>query len=270
MSIFSDNNLDINNMQVQAEIKAISKAVGKSLAGDGHKVPHSVVLHAISAALAQRNWHQLKAAIDSAAGVSAPVSQAVTATEQSVVEAERVLSRLEDLPGDCVEARFYTDDRVFEVKFDARTFLATATPEKLIAIYMVGFSGDYCTDDVADYHATHWAHTEEGARIQEAFAYLCLRNQAYNADSIGFECRIDGESFLKWLDACRPDVAATLLCQEYGVKISQSQDEGDLGKWTWYYAKGGMGCEVSFDTELEAKQDAYRVCQLMEQELENY
>lgn len=270
MSIFSDNSLDVNDMQVQAEIKAISKAVGKSLAGDGHKVPHSVVLHAISAALAQRNWHQLKAVTDKAAGAgqglaSASVERA-SAQVLASVDAAQELPRLEDLPGEYVEATFYTDDRVFEVKFDARTFMATATDEQLNAIYTVGFGGDYCTDDVADHLATYWGHTPEGAQVRDAFAYLGLRNEARNVESVGFECRLDGHDFMTWLGACRPSLTARMLCNEYGVSISQSQDEGDFGKWTWWHE--GEGCEVSFDTEQEAQLDAYRACALLEQELE--
>lgn len=263
MSIFSEN----TDMQVQAEVKAISKVVGKSIKQSGYEVPHSVLLHAISAALQQRNWHQLKAAINGTSAASSALALTQSGERAETENTSEALPRIEDLVGPVVGAKFYTDDRVFEVSFDARTYMATATDEQLSAIYSVGFHGDYCTDAVAENLASKWGHTFEGTSVLEAFGYLDARNQVRGVDALGFECRIDGESFLNWLDACRPQLAARILCDDLGVSIEQSQDKEDLGMWTWTYE--GEGCEVSLASKEEAELDAYRVCSLLKEGIAN-
>jgi hypothetical protein len=52
-----------NMHNTEAELKAIAKAAGSSLKRAGHQVPHSVLLHALSAALNKRDWHKLKASL---------------------------------------------------------------------------------------------------------------------------------------------------------------------------------------------------------------
>jgi hypothetical protein len=47
----------------EAEIKAVAKAVKASLTRDGHTVPHTAVLKALSAALNKRDWQTLKASL---------------------------------------------------------------------------------------------------------------------------------------------------------------------------------------------------------------
>jgi len=49
---------------IQTEVKGIAKAVGASLKRAGHQVPHSVLLHALAAALDKRDWHKLKASLN--------------------------------------------------------------------------------------------------------------------------------------------------------------------------------------------------------------
>lgn len=53
----------MNASQVSAmtDLKAAAKQVGKSLRQKGHTVPHSVLLHALSAAFGHTDWHALKA-----------------------------------------------------------------------------------------------------------------------------------------------------------------------------------------------------------------
>ena len=54
-----DNNVN----QIETDVKAVAKAVGASLKRQGHTVPHSVVLNAVSASLNRRDWHKLKVAV---------------------------------------------------------------------------------------------------------------------------------------------------------------------------------------------------------------
>lgn len=47
----------------EAELKAVAKAAGASLARAGHNVPHTAVLNALAAALNRRDWNKLKASL---------------------------------------------------------------------------------------------------------------------------------------------------------------------------------------------------------------
>lgn len=262
----SKSNKDLN-MLVEASVKSVAKTTAKSLKHAGYAVPHSVLLHALSAALDLKNWHALKAALKEQEVPASTPSQEAQKTQKDEAQQLRP-PRLEDYSGPAVTAEFYTDDRAFKVTFDARPYLQEASDGNLSAIYYVGFSGDYCTDAIAEYFGDKWKHTEEGARIEEAFNYLGARNQYPGIETIGFECRVDGAEFLQWLDAHRPQVVAKLLCEEHGVSIAQSQDEGDAGLWTWTYE--GAGCEISLPSREAAELDAYRQCELLQEALRQF
>lgn len=61
----------------EIEIKAIAKAVGASLGRQGHKVPQSIVLHALAAALDKRDWNTLKSAVKGLPALAAPALKVV-------------------------------------------------------------------------------------------------------------------------------------------------------------------------------------------------
>ncbi len=54
----------------EADLKAMAKTVGKNLRQKGHAVPHSILLHALSAALGKTDWHSLKAHLNGPAAPS--------------------------------------------------------------------------------------------------------------------------------------------------------------------------------------------------------
>lgn len=60
----------------EVEMKAVAKAAGAALTRAGHQVPHSVLLHALSAALNKRDWHTVKAALGAQTTQVAPVAPA--------------------------------------------------------------------------------------------------------------------------------------------------------------------------------------------------
>ena len=70
---------EINMQTSETEIKAIAKAVKASLTRDGHSVPHTAVLKALSSALNKRDWQTLKASLS-----SEKVTVSATLTDKSV------------------------------------------------------------------------------------------------------------------------------------------------------------------------------------------
>lgn len=220
------------SMEVTSEVKAVAKSVGAHLRKTGHTVPHSVLLHALAGALAKRNWHVLKAAASQAG--SGPVEKAEAASAKVLVQR----------PGPCVRAFFRTDDRRYEVEFDAQAYLSTLPRNRLEAIYHVGFEGDTCTDDAAE--AMIGTHPE----IAEAFQYLDALNQRRGVDSLGFECRISETDYYAWMDQHRKPVLAKLLGVENGVSVEASLVEPD--KWFWHNDDSSELCESEEDAYLLA------------------
>lgn len=238
----------------EAEIKAVAKAVTASLRKQGHPAPHSAVLHALAGALNKRDWRVVKAELQGGApsASSQPESPAAPGAPVAV-----------QLLGPKVPARCYTDCHTFNVTFDARAYLTQASDAALLAIMYVGYGGDYATDNVAEYVADH--HLDE--ELCELFDFLHAVNRRRASDTVGFECRVDAQAFLRWMHECRPALLAKHLCKEYGVTLSQAQEEEIFGMWDWRDDQGNA-CECSLPTEEAAALDAYTQLDLLEQELQ--
>lgn len=372
------------------EMKAIARAVGASLAKQGHKVPHSNVLHAIASATNNRNWHVIsaatttesphtvlpvtltKSASDVFAGYSdstkflvrlaycygAPLevlpptdeearkkafekleplesadsnsllkwggwnvpckislktsvldagdfqpeaaavgclllttkkvqlrlevayrpdsessrwyltrSGSASAYKQVEVAAAGMLDALAHTPVEAaarsnfknmpVDATFWTDDRRFEVSFDAQAFFQSATDKELLAVAEIGFSGDYATDAVAEFFS------KSNEELQEAFTYLGVLPSTYDC---GFECSVDSEGYYHWMAEHKSAVIAAYLCDRFEVAITQnSSDEEVLGRWDWYSQDRAQGSETSFETKEEAILDAFHSLRLLDE-----
>lgn len=326
--------------QAHTELKGIARAIGASLKRSGHDVPHSHVLHAVAAALNQRDWHKLKSTLSSQNNI--PATQAATpvtahedlearysdrtkfwlrlamacgkrltpdaddmkALEQARAEVGNHLDgvlrwsgwnlpatlQLSDSTVDAgdfrpekpavgtlvvklelaqldlevafsatrgwfltssgaasayaqmeqafprvvpeepaaasaqpaVQARFWTDDREFEVEFDARAYLEQASDEQLCAIIDVGYGGDYATDAIAEFMLDRGLNQD----ITEAFEYLNVLNRSRRRESTGFECKVDPTQFLTWMDANRQPTLAKLLCEHEGIRIRHDSTLG--------------------------------------------
>jgi protein-disulfide isomerase len=373
---------DIKMNNTEAELKAIAKAAGASLRRQGHAVPHSVMLHAIAAAMNKRDWHKLKSSLDGAEPVQAPahptaysdtttlflllaaatgdkvfpvpaddteaLARAKAAAGNSLsgtvlydgVAQEAVLDletwkldagsmvpksivdtaafhvtlrgglglvltvtytpganwylsaagmtglrnqlvsavgadnlfkattprdKMVALMGPEVPAKFWTDDHQIEVEFDAQAYLAQAADEQLRAIHDVGFSGDYCTDAIAEF----MAHKGLNEDIAEGFTYLEALNKArrLRGDTMGFECSVDGEAFLRWMDQHKGPLLANMLCDFHEVRIVEAQEEEIAGMWDWLDNQGNA-CDHSAETREEAEMDAYLSLNLLQQTLD--
>jgi len=234
-----------------AEIKAVAKAITASLKRQGYATAHSAVLHALASAMNKRNWHILSRQLTAESAAAMPTEGA---------ENDKTLAALS---GPEVPARFYTDCHTFEVTFDARVYLQQASDEVLRSIMCVGYGGDCCTDNVAEYLVDHGLNEE----LQEAFDFLRAVNRRAGKDPTGSECQLDGQAYLRWMKACRPQVLALYLCKQYDVDLMQAEEEEIRGMWDWGGTEGDA-CEHAFDTREEAALDACEKLNLFEQELE--
>lgn len=331
------NKENTNMNSTEIELKAIAKAIGGSLKRAGHTVPHSTVLHAVSAALDKRDWHKVKASLTAPAAGPVQASTALDVAphrysertlfalrlalacgspvlpvpeddEQALAaaraafpaEIDGMLSwqgwnlpvtmnpvtstidagdfkpenasrpgsltlRLSDLeaplslevaygvreghwyltqtgaaqayrqlevaialtevfppalPGEVVHAEFWTDDRVVECEFDARPFFMQASSDDIAGIIGCGYRGDYPTDAVAQYVADK--HFD--AAVENGFSYIGTMQKTGRKNAPGFECSVDQESMLIWLDLYRQNELAIALCEQVGF-IHEEEEE---------------------------------------------
>lgn len=159
--------------------------------------------------------------------------------------------------GEPVDAKFWTDDRAFEVAFDARAYLAQASATDLESLVHENFRGCEAADEVGMFAADQ----PGGERIKAACDYLSAIQRSPMKDPPGFEVSLDAEQALRWLDAHRPLELARILCEREGVMVSQISEGPTQGLWDWH--DGVDGCEVSLDTQDEAYLAAYEALGLL-------
>lgn len=181
---------------------------------------------------------------------------AASAYEQLEGRVPLELLDTKQLPGPSVMAELWTDDRRCETSFDAQPYFQTASDKALREIKEVGFTGDYCTDAVAE----HFKGSALYPEIDEAFEYLSHLPSRLDC---GFECRVSAEDYYRWMEAHKPALLAKMLCQDYGVTVFQSTNTETKDMWDWTCAEQGAGSEISFDSEEEAYLDALRSLDLV-------
>jgi len=162
-----------------------------------------------------------------------------------------------------VPAKFWTDDRVCEVDFDARPYLVQATDRDLLSIIETGFTGDYATDAVAEFMGTLVPGIARG------MDYLGMVQSGIRREPIGFECSVDRTQFMRWMDAHRKQTLAAFLCQRAGIRVRLIKDAEPTAGWTWeeFDSDGSEPVRESqglLPTRETALLDAYEKCQLLE------
>lgn len=98
---------------------------------------------------------------------------------------------------DAVVARVWSDDKVFNIKFDAVPWLKEASDSDISDLYQVGFSRDYPADKVARFME------ERSTEIAGMFQYIeVLRGKK----DIGFDVEVNAEQMLLWLKLNKPQL----------------------------------------------------------------
>lgn len=190
---------------------------------------------------------------------------AVPNTQVLPLTNREALSPTRSLPGPTVKAEFWTDDRAFEVEFDAQLYLLSASDKALTAIMEVGYVGDSCTDAIAEYAAQKCQNDE----LTEAFAYLGAMQKSKHKDPPGFECKIDRDDYLRWMDAHSRPLLARMLCERADIGISEAQEEEIAGMWDWQRRETGDACDQSYATKEEAILAAYTQLNLLQEALDD-
>lgn len=105
----------------------------------------------------------------------------------------------------CIKAEVHSDDRVFEIPFDAVAWFKQAKPQKIVDLAGCDWGGDYPADAVAEFMEDHVPE------IAQMFRYLERIHDTPH--SCGFECHVNKVLAVVWLEANRPAVAERIAAQ---------------------------------------------------------
>lgn len=93
-----------------------------------------------------------------------------------------------------IRAETHTDDRTFEIDFDATPWFEQATPQEIVDLLNCDWGGGYAADAVAEFF------NGTNQEITNMFHYIYSLKGA----DVGFECHVDEDDAVAWLDQNRP------------------------------------------------------------------
>jgi acylphosphatase len=102
-----------------------------------------------------------------------------------------------------VPAECHSDDKAIECPFDAAAWLKKATLKEIKALHVCGYMGNYPADEVAIWMA--------GKDEEIAFMFQYIEHKKRAGADIGFECSVDRDAALKWLDKNRNRMYTRLI-----------------------------------------------------------
>ena len=106
--------------------------------------------------------------------------------------------------GEPVMATVRSDDGAVEAQFDARRWLALATPEEIVSLATENFGPGECSDQLA-YESC------DDAAVQGVYSYIEAYNRARpDSEHIGVSVTVNRESAVAWLKLARASVADEL------------------------------------------------------------
>jgi hypothetical protein len=98
-----------------------------------------------------------------------------------------------------IPAEAYSDDNQVKVNFDAEPWFNQAPDYEIEGLAECGWGGE----EPADYVAYFFDATS----TKRLFDYLSFGlTMPYTGETVGFECRIDENAALAWLEKHRPDL----------------------------------------------------------------
>lgn len=101
----------------------------------------------------------------------------------------------QEIKRDAVVARVWSDDKAFDIKFDAVPWLKEASDKDIVDLYQINFSRDYPADKVAQFM------TDRDERIAGLFKYL---EALHGKGGMGFEVEVNADQMLLWLKLNKP------------------------------------------------------------------
>lgn len=157
-----------------------------------------------------------------------------------------------------VKAKFWTDDYVYELDFDAQPFLAHASDTLLLQL----LEEDLSTSDAADEAALYMRDFAKDPSFVEAFEYLEAIHRSPMKNPPGFEVRLDTRDAVNWLYANKPVICARYLCKRCGVTVFRGNTGPTAGKWGWTTSEDCI--DASLNSEEAAYLDAMESLKLFE------
>jgi hypothetical protein len=100
-----------------------------------------------------------------------------------------------------ISAEAHSDNHASEVRFNAAPFFEQASDEEILALAKCDWGGDYPADRVAEFMADGCADLRDMFRYVEA---------AHKVKDMGFECHVDEDDAMRWLDQNWPELAAKI------------------------------------------------------------
>lgn len=124
---------------------------------------------------------------------------------RSSVQLESVDPRIALLsPG--VQAEVHNDSHSMTVDFNAAAWFAQACDKDILELSKIGWRGDYAADAVAEYFES------SNGDIAALFSYCRATHNTRRHE--GFECSVNEDDAVKWLETHRPALLEKLACDE--------------------------------------------------------
>jgi hypothetical protein len=115
------------------------------------------------------------------------------------VNGEHTFEYLPEIQGE-IEAACHDDNHVFDVSFNAAAWFMQASSDEILKLAAIDWGGNREADEVALFM------DDADSDVEAMFKYI-----EYVGEDVGFECRVDSDSALKWLLLYRPDVYAAVV-----------------------------------------------------------
>lgn len=101
-----------------------------------------------------------------------------------------------------IYAEVHSDDWVVDAEFDAVPWFEQATDNEITNLADIGWRGDYAADAVAEHF--------DGIHGDVTFVMRYVASVKHGRGNIGFECSVDAEEAMTWLEVNRPGLYKVL------------------------------------------------------------
>ncbi len=147
-----------------------------------------------------------------------------------------------------IRAEAHSDDQVVSESFYANEWFIEAADKDILQLVSDNWGRSRMADSIAQ-------HFEDNSLLSPLFDYLATCNSIRH--EMGFECTVNSDDAMAWLQCQRHGLWAQILCGEHQVRLIESSDPDSEGMWDWL-GPNGNGCEISFDSADEAAVDAVK------------
>lgn len=145
-----------------------------------------------------------------------------------------------------IKAECYSDDRVFEVRFDALPFFQQASDEAILELARCGWGGDRPADEVAYFMED--LHPE----IKDMLAY------SWRKGHVGFEVHVDPTFAASWLKQNRPALLKVMMSEGIHDPVAELRTMAVQYKVRGARAHQFFACEAEdFEHAREQCENAY-------------